>query len=84
MCLQLCMYGCVSPNNVFFRLAVWVSCSNNLSCADVAFLVEIVCGTMNGQLPVLTVFIQSGVVIDLNVGHPNSLWPADEHSAHAD
>jgi len=27
---------------------------------------------------------RSSVVIDLNVGHPNSLWPADEHSAHAD
>jgi len=36
------------------------------------------------KLNFLTVSNKSCVVIDLNVGHSNSLWPADEHSAHAD
>jgi len=49
----ICMYWCVNANEVFFGFAEWVSCSNILSCADVAFPVEILCGTMNGQLPVV-------------------------------
>jgi len=34
--------------------------------------------TIGYKLRFLTVSNRSGVVIDLNVGHPHSLWPADE------